>query len=654
MPDVKITIDGFTVEVPDGIFVLEAAEMYGITIPHFCYHKRLKPVAACRLCLVEIEGMPGLQPSCATKVKDGMIVRTDTKDVMESHKAVLDFVLEEHPLDCHKCDAAGRCQLEDFTYEFGPHRVSYYHPPGVSGYHYDEIKWSPLIQFDPYKCVECSRCIRVCDEVQDCRALTPEYRGHHWLVTTFANGPLHCDFCGACASVCPTGAIEQQPGKFWKKDWELEKRPVVCGHCGHGCTLLLRTIDGKIARVEDDYEKGNNLANLCAKGRFGFDIYSSNERLTKPLLRRDGRLVEVTWDKALFAAKEMILVSNNIAGLGSGMLSIEDLYSFSKLITGRNGSVCSESRDPHTVEFLKNKIGIYGSTHSFSDISSFKTIVLVDIHLEEIDEVLRNDLVRNAGDISIVTAGNVPPRIKNILSNSLDLCSDIFETSDPDTLFIVDAERIQQEFLLCLADKYKETKNIGIILLAAQSNSRALSSLGYSLMNESVKDDAELDLLCIAGPVHLNYKPASVKRLIVSAHFQSEITDEADIVFPAAMNYEKPGTYLNSEGRIQFSSASVLPPKTVLPDAVIWSGLARECGINIPALPKDLIELVKVEHKELFDRSAVSINENQKQVPAETLLELMPRHEGLLLDKSEWLLKLREHLEKSREFALWF
>ena len=651
---VRVKIDDEEIEVPEGTLVITAAEKLGKSIPHFCYHERLTPVAACRLCLVEIEGMPGLQPSCATKVKDGMIVRTNTKNVLDSHKSVLDLVLETHPLDCPKCEATGRCKLEDFTYEFGPHRVSYYRPPGISAYDYEELSWSPVLKFDPYKCVECSRCIRVCDEVQDCRALVASSRGHNWRITTFTGGPLHCDFCGACASVCPTGAIEQQPGKFWKKDWELEKHFVICSHCGHGCTLLLRGWEGRIARIEDDFKVGINRANICSRGRFGFDIISHSSRLSKPLLRSDGKLVEVTWEKALFAAMEMITASHSVIGLASGMLSVEELFLFSKLLASRNGKKFSESRDGDVIEFEKKRLGRYGSTHGFDQLDSFESIVLVDIPVEDLDEVLRIDLISAAkkSGVKLFTAGRASFRLKKRIAGLFKINSQTLASAPAKTLFVVDTERIEEKELSAILEKVSSDPFTGILFVAAQSNSRALSSFSFRVLPSD--EISEVDLMIAAGPLQMTERPTSVKRLIASASFRNELVESADLVFPAALPFEKSGTYVNSEGRAQYSDIAVPMAGESWPDAVIWISVMKELGEATPSTPREILDEVRNNHPELFERNyPVKSSEAEPKLPS-TRLAPPKRHRGLLLDKSEWLRKLQEHLDFSKEFSPWF
>ncbi len=664
---VSLTIDDRSVAVPEGSLVIKAAETLGITVPHFCYHERLKPIAACRLCLVEIEGMRGLQASCATPVKEGMIVRTTSAPSTESHKEVLDLVLENHPLDCGKCEAAGRCQLEDFTYEFGPHRVSNYNPPGISGIHYQEVPWSPLLKFDPFKCVECTRCIRVCDEVHDCRALTAEGRGHNFTITTFANGPLHCDFCGSCASVCPTGAIEQQPARFFKKDWEYEKRPAVCTHCAHGCSLVLRTWDESIQKVDDDIDLGINRANLCAKGRFGFDMLDVPDRIRMPLVRDGEGLREVGWEEALQAASDLIedAQSHNraIAGIASGTISIEDLQAFGGLLDALKAPRLAESRDGDVTRRLAAATGVFGSTITYDQIgtSALGTgalgkfpVIAVAADLESLDYVAHIDLqaaARFAGR-KIIALGAPYARLKPYVSESRPYTAESIAALPAGTLFILDAEHVPSAVLDAVASRLKTRSESGdgLLLVAAQANSRAFGPMGFSVVG-----DLRASLLLVAGPVEMATRPANLAGLVVSAHHRGGIVEEADVVFPAAFAYERPGTYVNSEGRRQFAAAAARPVGVAWPDGAIWSRLARACGIETPQTPQAL--------RAAADSSAPALAgsdpllQGAVSTPSGSLLATRlsapSKHTGLLLAHSAWTKTLRDHLDSSREFAPW-
>lgn len=649
MKDVTVTINDRAIAVPEGTLIIDAAQRMGLTVPHFCYHPRLKPIAACRLCLVEIAGMRGLQPSCATPVKDGMVVRSDTAPSLESHREVLDLVLENHPLDCPKCEAAGRCQLEDFTYEFGPHRVSNYKPPGLSGIDYEETAWSPMIKFDPFKCVECTRCIRVCDEIHDCQALSSSHRGHHFLITPFGDGPLHCDFCGSCASVCPTGAIEQQPAQYWKKSWEYIPLEAICDGCGHGCTVVLKTWSERIAKVDDDWTVGINRANLCSRGRFGFDVVESDARVRTPLVRKNGKLEPAGWDEALEAAAVRIATGTSAAGIASGYLSVEDLFAFGAVIEHRKGAKLSDSRDGDVTRTIAARIGTYGGTSDFDGAVAFDRIAVIALDAEKVDYVAQIDLASAGKKKELIAIGELGWRLDRRAAKRLPAEPASIAACGSKTLFVADAERVDEKMLKAVLDALADgALGCGLLLLGSQANSRALGPLGYTAWNE-----AGADLLLAAGPVRLAKRSASVKSLIVSASFLEGLALEADIVFPAALGYEKPGTYINSEGRAQFSSGAVRPQGEAWPDAAIWARLGKMIGANVPQTPQEMIDAAFAMAPTLQDRRARASGVSAPKRIGATLLPLFDKYDGLFLKHSKWTKTMKDHLSATKEFAPW-
>ncbi|MDH5724814.1 MAG: 2Fe-2S iron-sulfur cluster-binding protein, partial [Nitrospira sp.] len=233
---VRLTIDGMTVKVPKGTLVIEAARRVGVMIPHFCYHPKLKPDANCRMCLVEIEKMPKLQTACSTLVDEGMSVRTATTVVNDAHRSVLEFILANHPLDCPVCDQGGKCDLQDFSHQY------------TATSRFVETKrifpkdyFSPLIETQMNRCVQCLRCVRYCDEVMDVKALAPVGRGTMTEIKHFGPHPLNCEFCGGCVQICPVGAITSRLSMYEYRPWMLKRADTICGYCGDGCQMTVQT-----------------------------------------------------------------------------------------------------------------------------------------------------------------------------------------------------------------------------------------------------------------------------------------------------------------------------------------------------------------------------------------------------------------------------
>ncbi len=344
-----VTIDGNELEVADGTLILKAAQDQGISIPTFCYQERLTPLASCRMCLIEIEGQRKLQPACATQVANGMVVRTDTTLVAETRESMLEMLLANHPLDCPVCDKAGECELQDQVFTYGAGESSFRDEKRV--FRTKDILLNKFIVFNANRCIQCQRCVRICEEVVGAVALGTIEKGMDTEVTGFENSLAGCDHCGNCIEVCPVGALMSAPYRYKARPWDLTETDTVCHYCGTGCQLTVGTRDGRLARVRSKYETGVNGETLCVKGRFGFDSMDGENRIRSPMVRKNGTLVAVPWEEAVGYLVERIggAIEKGggwIGGLASPRLSNETLYMFQKLMRTvfRTNSIDSSSR----------------------------------------------------------------------------------------------------------------------------------------------------------------------------------------------------------------------------------------------------------------------------------------------------------------------
>ena len=329
---VTIKINEQTLEVEAGSTVLQAAERLGIEIPTFCYLKRLPALASCRMCLVEIEGLRRLQPSCATAVAEGMVVRTNTPLIDETRSSMLDMLLANHPLDCPVCDKGGECELQDMVMAYGPRESRFRDAKRV--FHSEDIRLSPVIIMNVNRCIQCQRCVRMCEEVVGAVALGTVEKGMDTAVTGFEGSLASCDQCGNCVEVCPVGALMSFPYRYKARPWDLVETDTICPHCGTGCQLTVGARKGEFMRVRSKWEHGVNRETLCARGRFGLDFVGSRDRIKRPMIRRDGALVPVSWDEAGgYLRRRLSAVESKAAGgLASPRLPNEMLYQFQKLM----------------------------------------------------------------------------------------------------------------------------------------------------------------------------------------------------------------------------------------------------------------------------------------------------------------------------------
>jgi len=353
---VTLTIDDQQVTVPKGTLIVEAARQIGIEIPVFCYHPKLEPVGMCRMCLVTVgtpavdratgqpqlddEGKPVIrwfpkpQTACTVPVSEGMVVITNSEEVAADRKAILEFLLTSHPLDCPVCDKGGECPLQDLTYKYGP---------GVSRFDYDDkhhaAKHYPLgdlIMLDRERCILCARCVRFQDEIADDPVLAIENRGRDAMIVSYSDPAFDSHYSGNTTDICPVGALTNRDFRFRARPWELTNVPSLCNHCGVGCNTVLGVRRGEIKRVMPRQNEPVNEIWICDKGRFGHHFHDSPHRLTAPLLRRNGELVEASWEEALqYVADRLAAIKNEhgpeaIGGVAGARLPNEDLYLFQK------------------------------------------------------------------------------------------------------------------------------------------------------------------------------------------------------------------------------------------------------------------------------------------------------------------------------------
>jgi NADH-quinone oxidoreductase subunit G len=325
---VNMKIDDREVQVPAGTLVIEATRRLGIEVPSFCYYPGLALQAACRMCLVEVEKMPKLQTACTLVAGEGMVVKTNTEQVRNARKSMLEFLLTNHPLDCPVCDKGGECELQDMVFRYGADTSRFVEEK----IHRPEEKWSDVVYYDAPRCILCFRCVRVCDEGMDVKALGIGMRGAHSIIIPNREDHLECEECGMCIDICPVGALTSGTYRYKTRPWEMTYVPTICTHCSNGCKTTLSVRNHEILRANNRDLSGINKEFLCVKGRFGFDFTQHPERIKQPMLRKGDRLYPVSWEEAVQeAAKRLHQLGSaygpdGIGFIGSNRTSNEENY----------------------------------------------------------------------------------------------------------------------------------------------------------------------------------------------------------------------------------------------------------------------------------------------------------------------------------------
>ncbi|HWT22251.1 MAG TPA: NADH-quinone oxidoreductase subunit NuoG, partial [Solirubrobacteraceae bacterium] len=339
-PQVKtitFSIDGREVTAPEGAMLVDAAKYGDVEIPVFCYEPKLgQPVGACRMCLVEIEGIPKLQTGCSTPVKDGMVVHTQTQRVHDAQRAVVEFLLINHPLDCPVCDKGGECPLQDITYGWGPGTSRFIEPKR----HFRKpLELSPLIAIDRERCILCYRCVRFSQEVSEDYQLILSERGAHSFVSTFDGHPYVAPFSGNIVELCPVGALTSTAYRFRARPWDIEGAGTICTFCPSQCNVELTIRDDRVMRVMARDHADVDDGWLCDKGRFAYQHVHVDERLVQPMVREGGRLMVASWDKALDAAASALKkAGGRAAALAAGETTNEEAFLLQRLFREGLGS----------------------------------------------------------------------------------------------------------------------------------------------------------------------------------------------------------------------------------------------------------------------------------------------------------------------------
>ncbi len=651
---INVYIDDVLVQVPKGTVIVDAAKKVGVDIPVFCYHPKLKPVGMCRMCLVEVgrrkidratgklvldaNGQPEigwgpkLETGCTTPVEEGMQVRTQNETVKKAQKDVLEFLLTSHPLDCPICDKGGECPLQNLTLAHGP---------GNTRFDYADKQHLPkhyplgdIIFLDKERCIQCARCIRFQDEIADDHVIGFYQRGRTMQIETMSEPGFDSKFSGNTTDICPVGALTTKDFRFRARPWEMTPVPSICTHCAVGCNITLGTRrsaktggDWEILRVMPRQNEDVNEIWICDKGRFGHHFARSTQRLQKPLIRKNGQLIEATWGEALTLVADRIKAAGgDVAGLMGDRVSNEDAYLFGKLFRdGAKSARVSANPIAFGVDLVQ-RYGV-GVGTNLGALGKDDVVLIVAGDVEETAPVymLRLKAAAQRG-AKLIVANARPTKMDRYAALSIryeagaetqtvygllaaldaaptDIRSQVAEFASSDDLIKAAAKIIgEAQNLIVMFGDERTTNDValaqacanlvvatghigkannGLLPLWAHANTQGVYDM-LSATGATGGDVAGAKVVYVvaADPIGDGAALPKADFTIVQELFLTETAKQADVVLPALSWAERDGTLTNAERRVQRYYKAIPPLAQARADWEVFSQIAEKLALS--------------------------------------------------------------------------
>jgi NADH-quinone oxidoreductase subunit G len=586
---VAISIDGRETRVPKGTLVLDAATALGIHIPIYCAHPKMEPVAVCRMCLVNIEKFPKPQPACATVANEGMVVRTNIPEVTKLREGMLEFLLVNHPLDCPVCDRGGECDLQDFTFRYGP-GISRF--PITEKVHFKKaVPLSQHIELDQERCILCWRCVRYYDEITGEKEIVLQQRGVDTLVSTFNDQPLQSKFQGNLPEVCPVGALTHREYRFVSRPWDLLRTASVCPECSYGCNINVDSRDFEIRRFASRDNPQVDDMWLCDRGRYSFPKWNSSERVRRPMLTSDEESRDISVAEAVTQSARRLREiaeeygADSIGVLGSASSTNEELFLLERLARQVIGT-------PHVDHQLDVFADITAAEHELgiAEIEERDVLLVLGPEPEEQAPVLTLRLykaerkhgarvIRLSSDVEVAAAVAAAQG-----GSRIGLIAD--ETNREHAATVAGALGAVRRLTITRGVNGRGAKDLGLlpnvgpgytsVPSGGKNGRQILEGLaagelrGLVLLGPNPALEVEADLLgralrAAACVIAIDTRPGVVSR-------------SATVLIPGHAVFEKAGSVTNVEGRVQ-RIRTALPPASATPvETRILTGIAREMG----------------------------------------------------------------------------
>ena len=600
---VTVTIDGIDVVVPKGTLLVEAAKLIQRDVPVYCYHPKLGPAGLCRICLVEIEGMPKLQIACNTPVADKMVVHTLSSAANEGRRAVLELLLLNHPLDCPICDKGGECDLQDYSmaYGQGASRLA-----DVKSSKPKAVDLGPTIVLDEERCVLCLRCVRFDEIITGEQSLRTDDRGAHAIIATATGAPYHSDFSGNVTELCPVGALTSKTYRFKSRPWDNHRTTTTCMQCSVGCQMhvdaRVSTVQRTMSVPEDDAISDGWL---CDRGRYNVGYVNDDGRLTQPLYRQNGEWIQIGWDDAIglwaTALRETIAKNGpaSAGAIGGGRLLNEEAF----LLQHVYRSLDVENLDWRSGRQHRAYPGEGGGTHV--DLENAQCIITFGRSAAQLAPVLDlriRKAVRHKNAV-LITVGDQAsaPGVRSVRAATFaDALKAIPKTATRFAVVWDGSPSTEKDAVEAWAGSLPAGSGVHTYILGEQSNARGAEAIGMlphgagydtQAMLENARD-GKLGVLALLGVNPVLHWPdrqlvidalKATPFVIVSELFMTETADHATLVLPACSAFEKSGSTTNLAGDVLPVVAGVPAPGEAWADGDMLVALAEALGVALPA-----------------------------------------------------------------------
>jgi NADH-quinone oxidoreductase subunit G len=640
---INIEIDGKQIQTENGATIIEAAQSAGITIPHFCYHKKLSIAANCRMCLVQVEKAPKPLPACATPVAEGMKVFTHSEQAVKAQQGVMEFLLVNHPLDCPICDQGGECMLQDMSVGYGG---------GHSRYHEDKRMvlakdLGPLVSAEEMsRCINCTRCVRFGQEIAGQMELGQAFRGEHAEIMSFVSGTVNSELSGNMIDLCPVGALTSKPFRYKARSWELSRRRSISAHDSLGSSLAVQTKNNRVLRVLPIENEDINECWLSDKDRFAYAGLNTADRLTKPMIKQDGKWQEVEWQVALeYAANGLRHIANGagaeqIGALATANATLEELYLLQKLMRGigsqnvdfrlRQSDFSGDAKQ-QGAPWLGMSVADIGNADHFLIVGSFlrkdhpllaarirqavkkgaqasiihstdddllmkvthKAIVAPDALVETLTQISKALTAEKQGQSASGEAAAIAKSLAG--GKNVAVLLGNFAQQHPQATQL---QALAQQIAALSNGKFgfmgEAANSVGGYLAQATPGAKGLnaSTMLSSPRKAYVLLNVEAELDC-ANPQQAMAALQAADLVIAMSAYKHHATEYADVLLPVAPFTETSGTFVSTEGRVQSFKGAVKPLGEARP---AWKVL-RVLGnlLKVEGFDQDTSEAVRDE-----------------------------------------------------------